>query len=83
MNLNDEISQHRYSRLEFLLNKSTMYTQFLLKRMETQKEEEVKKAERLKKRLAKAAERKEQEFEKKRLEVRTKCCVGFISASDF
>ncbi|XP_064643787.1 lymphocyte-specific helicase-like [Lineus longissimus] len=78
MNLNDEISQQRYRRLEFLLNKSTMYTQFLLTRMERQKEEETRKAERLKKRLAKVAERKEKEFEEKRKE----CLAGIKVQKD-
>ncbi|XP_071149250.1 lymphocyte-specific helicase-like [Mytilus edulis] len=47
--LNAEDREQRYKRLQFLLSKSNMYTQYLLSRMEKQREEQTKKTERIKK----------------------------------
>lgn len=43
----------RYNKLQLLLNKSTVYTQYLIKRMERQKQEDQKRRERLAKKMAK------------------------------
>ncbi|XP_078325290.1 lymphoid-specific helicase-like isoform X2 [Crassostrea virginica] len=51
--LDNEDRELRYSKLQFLLNKSTMYTKYLLQRIERQKQEDQKRKERLAKKLAK------------------------------
>lgn len=51
--LDSEDRELRYSKLQFLLNKSTMYTKYLIQRIERQKQEEKRKTERLAKKLAK------------------------------
>ncbi|KAL5010128.1 hypothetical protein ScPMuIL_012433 [Solemya velum] len=51
--LGDDERKQKYSRLQFLLSKSNMYTQYLLERMNRQQEEEKKRQERHAKRLAK------------------------------
>ncbi|XP_061197409.1 lymphocyte-specific helicase-like [Saccostrea echinata] len=54
--LDSEDREQRYSKLQFLLNKSTMYTKYLLQRIERQKQEDEKRKERLAKKLAKKAQ---------------------------
>jgi len=44
---------HRFARLQHLLDKSSIYTQFLLSRMEKQKEQQEKREKRMAKRQEK------------------------------
>lgn len=48
-----EDREQRYKRLQFLLSKSNLYTQYLLSRMEKQRAEQSKKADRTKKKQEK------------------------------
>lgn len=45
--MGEETKEERYQRLQNLLMKSNMYTEYLMKRMERQREEERKRRERL------------------------------------
>ena len=45
--MDQDTKEERYKRLQFLLMKSNMYTEYLLRRMEKQREDEKKKKERL------------------------------------
>ena len=40
--MDESMREQRYKRLQFLLTKSNMYTHYLLKRMQNQKEQEEK-----------------------------------------
>lgn len=51
--LDNEDRELRYNKLQLLLNKSTVYTQYLIKRMERQKQEDLKRTERRAKKMAK------------------------------
>ncbi len=48
--LQDMVEQQRYTRLLHLLQRSTIYSKFLLQRMETQNDEDKKKLEKKSKR---------------------------------
>merc|ERR1712154_685440 len=48
--MTDDSHAKRYERLKFLLSKSTLYTEYLVGRMKTQKEEEEKRREKMAKR---------------------------------
>ncbi|XP_060070965.1 lymphoid-specific helicase-like [Ylistrum balloti] len=61
--LDSEIKEQRYKRLQFLLSKSNMYTQYLLERMKKQSEEEKRKNELREKRRVKAEEKKKKALE--------------------
>lgn len=54
--LDNEDRELRYNKLQLLLNKSTVYTQYLIKRMERQKQEDLKRTERRAKKMAKKAQ---------------------------
>jgi ATP-dependent DNA helicase len=45
--MDQNTKEERYKRLQYLLMKSNMYTEYLLRRMEKQREEEKKRKERL------------------------------------
>ncbi|RUS80577.1 hypothetical protein EGW08_011671, partial [Elysia chlorotica] len=49
----EETKEKKFERLKFLLNKSTLYTKYLVDRMKRQKEDEEKKRQRAMKRKAK------------------------------
>ena len=55
--MNADMREQRYKRLQFLLTKSNMYTHYLLKRMQGQKEIEEKKAAQRAARKKKAGEK--------------------------
>ena len=52
--MSEDTKGERYARLQYLLSKSNMYTEYLLNRMEAQRAEE-------KQKLLKAAKKKEKE----------------------
>ncbi|KAL3831416.1 hypothetical protein ACJMK2_023167 [Sinanodonta woodiana] len=58
--LDDESREQRYKRMQFLLSKSNMYTQYLVERMNRQKEEDQKRHAKLEKRRAKMLKKKEE-----------------------
>ena len=55
-----EMKQQRYNQLQALLSKSTLYTSYLMKRMEKQRADDALKEERKQKRLAKQDEIKKE-----------------------
>ena len=57
--MNAEMRQQRYNQLQALLSKSTLYTSYLMKRMEKQRADDALKEERKQKRLAKQSEIKD------------------------
>lgn len=58
--MTEDLREERYKRLQFLLSKSNMYTQYLIQRMERQKEEERKRQERILKKRAALQKKKEE-----------------------
>lgn len=64
--LDQDIKEQRYKRLQFLLSKSNMYTQYLLERMKKQTDEEKKRKELKEKRRLKAEEKKRKEVEEQK-----------------
>ena len=48
--MSEDTRGERYARLQYLLRKSNMYTEYLIQRMESQRDEEKAKRERMKKR---------------------------------
>ncbi|XP_064610346.1 lymphocyte-specific helicase-like [Liolophura sinensis] len=58
--MTEDLREERYKRLQFLLSKSNMYTQYLIQRMERQKEEERKRRERILKKRAALQKKKEE-----------------------
>ncbi|XP_033733127.1 lymphoid-specific helicase-like [Pecten maximus] len=63
--MDKEIKEQRYKRLQFLLSKSNMYTQYLLERMKKQTDEEKRKKELKEKRKAKTEEKNMKEEQEK------------------
>lgn len=60
LHMEEESKEERYRRLQCLLMKSNMYTEYLLRRMERQKEEEIKRRERIIKKAAKEAQKEKE-----------------------
>ena len=58
--MNAEMREQRYKRLQFLLTKSNMYTHYLLKRMQSQKELEEKRQKQKEARHKREQEKKAQ-----------------------
>ncbi|XP_060582151.1 lymphocyte-specific helicase-like isoform X2 [Ruditapes philippinarum] len=64
LHMDQNTKEERYKRLQYLLMKSNMYTEYLLRRMEKQREEEKKRKERLINKQAKEEEKKKEEKDK-------------------
>lgn len=62
--LEEEDKAQRFERLKHLLQRSNMYTEYLIERMKRQQAEEAKRRERRAKKLARQEEKKREEDQK-------------------
>ena len=68
MDMTDDVREVRWNRLNFLLQKSNAYTEYLLERMDEQKAEQKAKEERRARKLEKRRKKQEEEKAKKKTE---------------